>query len=319
MDSSLPYFGFLKVSRLLAFPRLIDRLRDAFALATESPLRHSHDLSNDGSCLLLMPAWNEAHGLGTKLVTVMPQNRARDLATVNSIYVLFDRQSGAPRAIFDGEALTYRRTAAASVLAARYLAKQDSRVLLLVGAGALGPNLARAYHADRSNLERVLVWGRDATHIKGVVRQLCSEGLPAEVAPDVEAAVRIADIITCSTTATSPIVHGAWLKAGAHVDLVGGFRPDMREADDEVFKRATVFVDTYAGAMAEAGDLLQPLSNGALTRERVVAELADLVRSQHGGRTNDDEITVFKSVGVALEDLAAAELCYQLSEEENHQ
>lgn len=318
MSHALPYLDAQQIRRLLSYPQLIDCLRDAFASVVESPLRHRHDLDANGSCLLLMPAWNQANGLGIKLLTVMPQNQARNLPTVNAIYILFDRQSGAPRAILDGEALTHLRTAAASVLAARYLARSDSKVMLLIGVGSLGPELIRAYHAARPALERILLWGRHMQRVDKVTAALREEGIPAETASDLEAAVRASDIITCCTTSTSPIVHGAWLKNGAHVDLVGGFRPDMREADDDVFRRATVFVDTYAGALAEAGDLLQPLASGALTRERVVAELAELARGQHQGRIDNNDITVFKSVGTALEDLVAAELCLQLLEEETH-
>lgn len=310
------------VHAALPWPRLIDALAAAFARGAQVPLRHAHRLS-DSDTLLLMPAWRDpaagaaatdrspdAGALGIKLVTVMPGAAARGAATVAAVYLLLDRATGEPRAVIDGEALTLRRTAAASVLAARYLACRDAEHLLVVGTGRLAPMLARAYCADR-RITRLSVWGRHATRAQTVAQELRDEGLPARAAEDLEAAAREAQIISCATTSTGPLVHGSWLADGTHLDLVGGFTRTMREADDAAVARARIAVDTFAGALAEAGDLTQPLERGVISRDQVVAELAQLVRGEVTGRTDARQITLFKSVGTALEDLAAAEIVAQ--------
>jgi ornithine cyclodeaminase len=305
---TLRFYSADEVHAALDWKRLVDALAAAFAAGAQVPLRHAHRLG-ETETLLLMPAWREVRGgLGVKIVTVMPGNAARGAATVNALYVLLDRASGEPRAVIDGEALTLRRTAAASALAARHLARDDSTNLLVVGTGKLAPFMARAHCALRPQLVRVRVWGRRAEAAQTLAQVLRDEGLPAEAATDLQAAVRDADIVTCATTAAAPIVHGAWLAPGTHLDLVGGFTRAMREADDAAVARARIFVDTYAGALAEAGDLVSPLERGVIARARIEAELAELVRGEKPGRHSADEITLFKSVGTALEDLAAAEL-----------
>ncbi len=322
---TLRFYSADQVNAALEWERLADALAAAFAAGAQVPLRHAHRLG-EADTLLLMPAWRDpaagpasaqacsrghAAGdgaLGVKIVTVMPGNAARGAATVNALYVLLDRASGAPRAVLDGEALTLRRTAAASALAARYLARADSANLLVIGTGKLAPFMARAHCALRPQLLRVRIWGRRAEAAQTLAQLLRDEGLPAEAAADPETAVRDAHIVSCATTATAPIVHGAWLAPGTHLDLVGGFTRAMREADDAALARARIFVDTYAGALAEAGDLVSPLERGVIARTQIEAELAELVRGENPGRCSEDEITLFKSVGTALEDLAAAEL-----------
>ena len=237
---------------------------------------------SDTDTLLLMPAWSAA-ALGVKLVTVMPGNPARGLATVNAIYVLFDRITGAAKAVIDGEALTLRRTAAVSLLAARHLARADARNALIIGTGKLAPFMAHA-HARARRLERLWVWGRRGEGAQSVAQRLRDEGLPAQAVEDLEGAVRGADIISCATTSTQPIVRGAWVGSGTHLDLVGGFRRGMREADDEAVARARIVVDTYAGALAEAADIVEPLERGVIKRSAIVAELAELVADPGRGR-----------------------------------
>ncbi len=286
---------------------MADALEDAFIAGdAEAPLRHVHALPGDGS-LLLMPAWSP-DALGVKLVTVMPGAAARGAGTVQASYLLLDRHTGVPIALIDGEALTLRRTAAASALAAQHLARPDAERLLIVGSGRLAPWLAQAHVALQPDLAHVEVWGRNADAAEDVVEALREEGIDAEVAFDLRAAVERADILTCATTSREPLIHGAWLREGTHLDLVGGFRRDMREADDEAILRSRVVVDTYAGVLSEAGDLTQPIARGVITREHVVGELAQVLRGEVQGRMHADEITLFKSVGTALEDLAAATL-----------
>jgi alanine dehydrogenase len=230
---------------------------------------------------------------------------------VQASYLLLDRATGEPRALIDGEALTLRRTAATSALAAQHLARPDARRLLIVGSGRLAPWMARAHVALNPELVHVAVWGRNADAAEDVVETLRDEGIDAEVAEDLRAAVQAAEVISCATTSREPLVQGAWLAPGTHLDLVGGFRRDMREADDAALVRARIVVDTYAGALAEAGDLVQPIGTGVIAREQVLAELAELLRCEKRARLMPGDITLFKSVGTALEDLAAAQLVVQ--------
>jgi ornithine cyclodeaminase len=307
------FFDAGQVHRSLAFPALADAIADMLRARPAAPLRHAHALSADDT-LLLMPAWSDgdAGALGVKLVTVMPGNRERGLGTVNSTYLLFDRASGAPRALIDGDALTLRRTAAASLLAARHLARADAANVLVVGTGRLAPFMARAHCAERA-VKRLWIWGRRGEGSQTLAQMLRDEGLPAQAVDDLEQAVRDADIVSCATTATAPIVHGAWLAPGCHLDLVGGFRRSMREADDAAVARARVFVDTYAGALAEAADIVEPIERGVIGRADVLGELAGLVDGTTAGRRSADDITLFKSVGTAIEDLAAARLLLQVA------
>jgi ornithine cyclodeaminase/alanine dehydrogenase-like protein (mu-crystallin family) len=296
-----------EVHAALPWAALADALEEAFSAGdSHVPLRHAHDLGG-GDTLLLMPAWSP-QTLGVKLVTVMPGAAQRGAGTVQASYLLMDRHTGRPRALIDGEALTLRRTAAASALAAQWLARPDAQRLLVVGAGRLAPWMAQAHVALRPDLTHVDVWARNADAAEEVVETLREEGIDAEVALDLRAAVEVADVVSCATTAREPLLHGAWLRPGTHLDLVGAFRRDMREADDAAILRARVFVDTFAGALAEAGDLTQPLERGVIARSHVRGELAQLLRGEVAGRGSVDDITLFKSVGTALEDLAAATL-----------
>jgi alanine dehydrogenase len=296
-----------EVHAALPWADLADALEDAFVEGqTQVPLRHAHALEGDGT-LLLMPAWSAA-ALGVKLVTVMPGAAALGADTVQASYLLLDRATGQPRAMIDGEALMLRRTAAVSALAAQHLALPDARRLLVVGTGRLAPWLARAHMALQPELDQVQIWGRNADAAEEVVEVLRDEGLDAEVALSLREAVEQAQIVSSATTAREPVLQGVWLSPGTHLDLVGGFRRDMREADSAAVARSRVFVDTFAGALAEAGDLLEPIEQGVIGREHVLGELAQLLRSEVRGRLAPGDITLFKSVGSALEDLAAARL-----------
>lgn len=292
------------IARAHVPPELIAALAQAFAGPTVTPARAHHSLGPDAGdgVLLLMPAWRLGEAIGVKIATVLPRNAEIGRPTVDGLYVLLG-PDGAPRALFDAKPLTLARTAAVSALAASWLARPDARTLLMVGTGALAPHLVRAHAAVRG-YERVLVWGRSGDKAQALAARLAEEGLPAVVAGDLAAAVGEADVVSCATLSREPLVRGAWLRPGAHLDLVGGYTPAMREADDEAVRRAAVFVDT-ATALVEAGDLMQPIASGLLEAARVV-ELAALARA--GGRKREPgEITLFKAVGTALADLAAAE------------
>ena len=300
-----------EIHRLLDYPSLFDALREMFRTGCEVPLRHHHtiaasDSNGAPSTLLLMPAWQSGRSLGVKIVTVFPDNARRSLPAVSGTYLLLDAATGAPKALLDGTALTLRRTAAASALAAEFLARPDATVHLMVGTGALAPYLAPAHAAVRP-IRQTLVWGRNPAKAAALAARLVSNGLAAEPVVDLADAVAGADIVTCATLAPEPLIRGEWLRPGAHIDLVGGYTPQMREADDKAVRRARVYIDTEA-ALQEAGDIVQPLHSGALSREGVAGDLFQLVRRERPGRLDDREITLFKSVGSALEDLAAAEL-----------
>jgi ornithine cyclodeaminase len=302
-----------EVHAALPWNALAEALADAFATGADVPVRHAHALGGDDA-LLLMPAWNRRM-LGTKIVTVMPGNAARGVGTVQAAYLLMDRVTGEPLALLDGEALTLRRTAAASALAARWMARAGASRLLVVGSGRLAEWMARAHSALRPGLVQVEVWGRNPEAAQALARQLRSAGDLAgarvDAVDDLPRAVGRADIVCCATTATEPVVHGDWLRPGQHLDLVGAFKPSMREADDAAVAAARIVVDTRAGALKEAGDLVQALAAGVIGPSSVVGELADLATGRVAGRTDDSQITLFKSVGTALEDLAAAELVLQ--------
>lgn len=299
-----------EVARLLPFDRLVPALREGFSRGAEAPLRHQHATGATGTdaTLLLMPAWSETY-IGVKLVNVFPHNGQLGLPAIRPVFILSSATTGEQCAVIDGAELTRRRTAGASALAASYLARADARHLLVVGAGKVAEVLPHAYRAVRA-VEEVRVWNRTAAHADSLVERLRGEGFDADRADDLEAAVRAADVVCCATLAAEPVVHGEWLRPGTHLDLIGSFAEHLREADDEAVRRATVFVDT-GDALAESGDLIGPLASGALARDDVAATLYELTRKQHPGRRDDEEITFFKSVGTALEDLAAGALVYQ--------
>jgi len=312
---TIPFIAAHQVRAALPYPALIDALRLAFAEAdqTQAPRRHAHALPDDAT-LLLMPAWRTQQQLGIKLVTVNPANRERDLPTVHALYVLSDTDSGVPLAVIDGEVLTLRRTAAVSALASGFLSRGDSRCLLMVGTGRLVPEMVVAHCASRP-IERVIVWGRSEPRAEASIERIRQAGLPdhgsVNTNRSLAAACADADIISCATTSTEPLLHAEWIRPGTHIDLVGGFKPNMREADDALMLSASLFVDTLEGALAEAGDLVQPIQRGLLQPSDIRADLTALARATHDGRLSADQITLFKSVGCALADLAAAGMVQQ--------
>jgi len=310
----IPFISSEQLKTVLPFPALIDALRTAFQQEDMTvPKRHVHALPVENASLLLMPVWQAKQQMGVKLATVVPGNRQSGKSTVQSLFILQDTQSGTPLAIMDGEQLTLRRTAAASALASTYLSRANSRRLLIIGTGQLAPYMALAHCAVRP-IEQVSVWGRTPEKVEQTLLAIRAAGLPEQIklvaAGDLHEALISVDIVSAVTTSQTPLIHAASVCPGTHVDLVGGFRPDMREADDELMSQASIFVDTFDGALSEAGDLLQPIAAGLITADSVQGELADLACGRHAGRINSWQVTVFKSVGTALEDLAAANLAW---------
>ena len=298
------------VAEALPFDALIDALEAAFVAGANTPDRGHHDIAVPGvadGTLLLMPCWQSNKNLGVKIATVFPGNVEKALSAVHASYFLMDAGTGVPIAVLDGTELTRRRTAAASALASRYLSRTDSSTLLMVGTGELAPHLVAA-HASARDIGKVLIWGRRQEAAETLQESLSTLSIETVVATDLEDAVGAADIISCATLATDPLIKGDWLSSGQHLDLVGAFKPDMREADATAVSRAKVYVDTYSGAMSEAGDILQAIQEKAFEESDIAGDLAELASGKCQGRTSEEAITLFKSVGTALEDLAAAEL-----------
>ncbi len=305
------WFDAAAVRARLPFPALVDRLAAAFAdPSIIVPVRHHHTVPVPGApeaTLLLMPAWRPGTHIGLKSVTVFPGNSRVSLPSIMGVYLLLSGETGAPIAMLDGPMLTVRRTAAASALAARFLARPDAHRLTVIGTGALAPHLAEA-HASVRQITHITIVGRDLEKARQTAALLSALPATIEATTDIAAAIRSAHIVSCATLAQEPVIHGAWLAPGTHVDLVGGFTPTMREADDATITRAELYCDTRAGAMHEAGDLVQPLRAGLISETSVRGDLFELVRGTAPLRSGSAAITLFKSVGTAIEDLAAAEL-----------
>lgn len=297
----------------LPFAPLIDALRDMFVDGCTVPLRHNHQIeAADGvkGTLLLMPAWSAQTGyMGVKTVSIYPQNSQHGLPGLYSTYILYDAASGEPLALIDGNEITSRRTAAASALAADSLARRDARRMLLLGSGRVASLVPHAYRCVRE-IGQVGVWDIDAASSDRLVEKLRADGFDAAVIHELDENAFDVDIVSAATLSTEPLILRRFVRPGTHIDLIGGFTPAMRETDDGCFDGTSVFVDTDEAAM-KAGDLLSPIQNGVLTPDRIRSDLAGLCRGAHPGRISDDEITVFKAVGTALEDLAAAAMCYR--------
>lgn len=300
----MQYFTAEQIRKALNYAEFVPFLRQWFATAASVPDRVHHDLPK--ATLLLMPAWSDEF-VGVKIATVHPENIA--LPSIHATYLLQSAKNGEPLAIFEGKSLTVKRTAAASALAASFLARADAERLLMIGNGALAPELIKA-HATIRPIKQVQIWGRNAEHVDELISSTNWQELQVERASDLQEAVEWADVISCATLSKTPLVHGEWLRPGQHVDLVGSYKPDMREADDKVLQRSLLFVDTLL-AMRESGDLAIPLKNGLLRGSDIQADLQSLCTGKHPGRKQPEEITMFKSVGFALEDLAAAAFIIQ--------
>jgi alanine dehydrogenase len=309
------------VAAALSYPALIDTLAEAFRTGAHAPPRHHHTMTLAGrpdATLLLMPAWSAAapgaatagRYFGVKLVTVFPDNGVRGLPAVQGAYLLASAETGVPLALIDAPSLTTWRTAAASALASRYLSRADSSHLVMVGAGALAPYLIRA-HASVRPITRVTVWNRSATAAASLAATLELAGVSITATSNLQAAVETADIVSCATLSPIPLISGAWLRPGTHLDLVGAYRPDMRESDDACAVRSRLWVDTRAGGLLEAGDIVIPLKAGLIRESDVLGDLYGLTRGLCPVRASPDDITLFKSVGASLEDLAAAIAVYE--------
>ena len=307
----MKFYSADEVHRLLDYDYLVSGLGRLHREDTDGLDRltlSQPDHRGDPAHFLLLPAWQRDQAIGVKLVTVFANNDREIVPAVQAIYALFDGRNGEPQALIDGTALTLRKTAADSALGSHALARSDVAVMLMVGAGALAPHLIQAHLAVRPSIKEVLLWNRTPARAHAVIEALSLPGCHLAVADDLQAAARRADLISCATMARAPLILGAWLKEGCHLDLVGGYTPDMREADDEAMARGRVFVDSRRFTLEECGDVMAPLASGAISMDDILADHYELCRGHHPGRQSDSEITVMKNGGGGHLDLMTARL-----------
>jgi alanine dehydrogenase len=301
-----------RLRALTPWPKLIDALQSAFREPCEVPERLHFDIGGVGS-LIIMPAWERNGFLGVKVVQVFPDNSRMGRPTVHGMYMLASAGNGEVLSLIDAQELTARRTAATSALASRFLSRASSRCLLVMGTGRLAAEVIPAHAAVRP-IEHVLIWGRNRERASSLADRINETlGLHAEPADSLERAISQADIISTVTAALDPILPGRSLRPGTHIDLIGGYTPLMREADDDVIRSAEVYVDMVSSAVKEAGDIANPLERGIINKSAIRGDLFDLCTGRAPKRSSDKDITVFKSVGLALEDLAAAALAWNTS------
>lgn len=296
----------------LDFESLIERLRVAFSDPNvQMPHRHHYTFGEDNDkSLLMMPSWSTDTYVGVKIITICPDNPTLLKPSIQGSYQLFSAVDGSPLIYCDAKLLTLLRTAACSALASEYLSRKNSHSLIMIGTGSLAPYLIRAHCAVRP-IKKVYVWGRNFLKAQQVVESLHGLKVKARAVEYLDEYVALSDIVSAATMSANPLVHGDWVTPGTHVDLVGSYLPNMREADDELMGKANVYVDDLEAAFKESGDLIIPRRKGVLKRKQIKASLYELCRTEKMGRRTSREITVFKSVGLALEDLAAAGLLYE--------
>lgn len=245
-----------------------------------------------------------------KQVTVAPANANRNKPSIFAQYILSDSKTGEPLAMMNATELTARRTACTSALASSYLCREDAENLLIVGGGSVAKHLVQAYLAVR-NIKKICVWMRNSAKMEEFVTGLKSQGIHAETVTNLEESARKADLISCATLSKTPIIKGDWIKPGTHLDLIGSHKPHSRETDDDAIRKSSIFVDSREGALHETGELALPIAAGIITAGDVKADIVELVKGIHRGRTSSEEVTLFKSAGLAIEDLAAALLVYK--------
>ena len=298
------------VASSLQYGILIEALRKAFSSKITAPERVQHTIKNkNGSdaTLLLMPAWKIGEHIGIKIVSVFPENTTNNMNAVHANYFLMNANDGKPIAVMDGTELTLRRTACASALAADYLVNKNVDTLLMIGTGNLAPHMIKAHCVVR-NYSRILIWGRNEEKAERLALSLNIKDKEILAKNDLKEALNVADVISCATLTQKPLIMGDWIKPGQHLDLVGAFTPDMAEADSKAIAMSKVVVDTYEGALSESGELINALKEGRIKKEHILSDLRELVLEEKKIRKDSNDITLFKSVGTALEDLAAAEL-----------
>ncbi|MBE8167366.1 MAG: ornithine cyclodeaminase family protein [Shewanella sp.] len=300
----------------LTFTDLIQTLKQTFSKPFSMPQRKVYELDESSSshdAFAVLPSWND-ETIAVKAFTYLPDNpkQSADLKSIYAQIMIFDRNTGLPQAVVDGTSATYWRTAAVSALACDYLARSDASKLLICGTGNLAAYMALA-HASVRNIKEIKVWGRDTSKIDQVVCEILQKRPDINVSrcEKLEADVPWADIISCATRSPVPLFSSALVTEGTHVDLVGNHVKTCREVDTQLIVRSQVYVDAKVNTFSEAGELLMPVQEGVFSLDDVKGELSQLCRGEIYGRNNDKDVTLFKSVGTALADLACAQLVYQ--------
>jgi ornithine cyclodeaminase/alanine dehydrogenase-like protein (mu-crystallin family) len=298
-----------EIRRILSFPMLVAALESGH----RRPKIEIQDgfLGSEQEQYFVRHAVDRGRFMASKLITSFPANLIKgELPAVQAVCILFDGTNGRPLAIMDGTEITYWRTAADSALGAKILAPAAPATLLVVGAGQMSSWLVRAHRTVRPSLRRVLIWNRSQERATELSVSLRQEGIEAEAVDDLASATRLADLICTCTRSHAPLVLGGNLRPGTHLDLVGGYTPETREADDEAARRARVFVDRRESAFKGVGDILQPIANGAISTADVLGDLYDLLGGAVPGRRSPSDITFFKNAGGAHLDLMTAELVF---------
>jgi ornithine cyclodeaminase/alanine dehydrogenase-like protein (mu-crystallin family) len=301
-----------RIAEFLAYPDLIEALRKMFLSEYTLPLRHHHFYTNsdgDHNTLILMPVWNKDY-IGMKQVTVAPGNVRQNIPSVFAQYILSDAKTGKPLATMNAAELTARRTACTSALASSFLSRKDADNLLVVGGGAVARHLVEAHMAVRE-FRKINIWMRDPDKLAAYVDLLKNKGIDACAVENLEDAARNADVISCATLSKTPVIKGEWIKPGAHLDMIGSHKPDTRETDDDAIIKSQIFVDSRMGALHETGELALPIADGIISEKDVKADIVELVKGIHVGRESEEQITLFKSAGLAVEDFAGALLVYK--------
>ena len=279
-------------------------LCDAFHEGHKAPRADIDDIlfKHGDNALLNRAAWIQGKGIGVKTATVFPNNKnlSSPLPNVQAVFTLFDDQTGQPLAFIDGNLVTKWKTAGDSVFAAKLLARPNSKVLTIIGAGSVASSIIDAYRAVFPGLETIQIWNR--TFAKA---QTLAAEKGAIAIQDLPEALSNADIVSSSTMSTSPFIKGEWIKAGTHVDLIGAYRPDMREADDSLLVKSRIFIDAQETAIHDIGELAIPIKNGVISEDQIIADFYQLCNGCKG-RESDDEITLFKNGGGAHLDLMTA-------------
>lgn len=308
----MQFFDAKLVHQLLDYPSLVEALAESHKNDVDpasSVMLQQPTPTGDTSYFLALAAWQKGKALGAKLVTLFPDNEhnTSGLPSVQGVYLLFDGANGKLSACIDGTALTLRKTAADSALGTRLLANPKPTNMLMVGAGALAPHLIEAHRSMRPSIKQVLIWNRTPKRAQNLANTLKLDGVRVKATTDLELATRNADLISCATMATEPLIKGAWLKSGAHLDLVGSFREDMHECDEVAMVRGSVFTDSSWSATRDCGEITSAIANGALKPSDILANNFTLIRGEHLGRSDLNEITVFKNGGGGHLDLMVAQ------------
>ena len=300
----------------LSFTTLADELeamhREPIGLVDEM-LMDSEDDRGNTSHFFIRTGWQPEKAVGAKVITVFPRNNeTREWPSIQAVYVLFEGVNGTPIACLDGTALTYIKTATDSALGSRLLSRENVERMLMIGAGEMAPHLVRAHCQIRPAIRQVHIWNRTMVKAAALCQHLSREmpGIEFNAIDELEASASEADLICSAIGRSEPIIEGHWLKPGAHVDLIGAFTAEMREADDEVLRRGRLFVDARETTINHIGELMIPLASGVISEADVLADLSDLCQQRHSGRQAEDEITVFKNGGGGHLDLMCARILH---------